>query len=192
VRACTRPGESCIRLNDAAKMTLDRGQGRQLTKEECHQLIIKLDRQGLMHTGDRRWKEKGQTFGFCNCCACDCYPFRAGISLGMHQKWPRSHHIAVFDEQKCNECGLCAKRCHFGAFHFTDETVIVKGHVLQKVAFEPEKCWGCGLCATGCTKSAITMVPLPADVLANAVPDAESVTVAGADQPVDGEMWLHD
>ena len=147
VMACNRPTEACIRLNDGARFTVERGMGRKLTKEECHELVINLDRQGLMHTGDRRWKEAGTLFGFCSCCACDCYPILAGKSLGMQKQWPRSHYVAVYDESKCNECGVCAKRCPFRPrFHFEGTTMIVNGQERQRVALDPEKCWGCGLC----------------------------------------------
>jgi ferredoxin len=179
--ACNRPVEACIRLNDGATHTVERGMGRKLTKEECHALVIELDRQGLMHTGDRRWKERGTNFGFCSCCACDCYPIQAGISLGMQKQWPRSHYVAVYDEEKCNECGLCAKRCHFSAFHFTDETVMVNGHALPRVAFDVEKCWGCGLCYTGCTKGAITMHPLE-----------EAPAETTSERQMNFEEWRHD
>ena len=160
VRACNRPVETCIRLDEDAARTVERGMGRRLTREECRELVIKLDRQGLMHTGDLGWRRQGSLSGFCSCCACDCYPIRASISLGLQKAWPRSHYVAVYDESRCNQCGVCARRCHFGAFHFDGRTVIVHGHQLKCVALDPAKCWGCGLCSTACAKDAIRLEPL--------------------------------
>ncbi len=159
-RACNRPVETCIRLDADAAYTVERGMGRPLTREECRELVIKLDRQGLMHTGDLGWRKQGALSGFCSCCACDCYPIRASILVGLPKAWPRSHFVAVYDEPKCNQCGACARRCHFGAFYFDGRTVMAHGHQLKCVALDAAKCWGCGLCSTGCPNDAIRMQPL--------------------------------
>lgn len=160
VMACNRPSETCIRLDEGARRTLERGHGRRLTKDEMKALIVSADRNGLMHTGDRYWRQHGGLFGFCNCCACDCYPFRAGMQLGLYQQWPRSHHIAERDMAKCEQCGLCVRRCHFGAFYHDGTKTVVNSKQRKSVLFDPMKCWGCGLCATTCPDNAITMKPL--------------------------------
>ncbi len=160
VMACNRPSETCIRLDEGARRTLERGHGRRLTKDEMKALVVNADRNGLMHTGDRYWREHGGLFGFCNCCACDCYPFRGGIQLGMSHQWPRSHYIADRDMDKCEQCGLCVRRCHFDAFYHDGTKTEVNGKRRRTVLFDPMKCWGCGLCATTCPDNAITMKPL--------------------------------
>jgi formate hydrogenlyase subunit 6/NADH:ubiquinone oxidoreductase subunit I len=160
VMACDRPVEACVRLDEGAIRTLEHGHGRRVTKEEMKEIVINADREGLMHTGARTWEKYGRVFGFCNCCACDCYPFRAGEKLDMAQEWPRSHHIAERDMEKCIHCGLCTRRCHFEAFYRTGEVVEVNGKKRKAVAFDAEKCWGCGLCATACPEEAIVMRPL--------------------------------
>lgn len=151
VMACSRPVETCIRFDDGGRQTLDAGHGRRITKEECKQIVIEADRSGLMHTGRRDWQEHGVGFGMCNCCACDCYPIRAGKKLDMVGEWPRSHHVARRDEERCIQCGTCAERCHFEAFYID---------AFGLVDFNEENCVGCGICATACTEEAITMVPL--------------------------------
>ncbi len=163
VMGCNRLPEACVRLNEGARRTLESGKGRRLTMDETVQLVIEADRQGLMHTGDRRWREQGTAFGLCSCCKCDCYPIRAGIALGMPRQFPRAWHVAERDESRCEHCGICTTRCHFKAFHFDGETVVVNGRRRRHVVFDAEQCWGCGLCQTGCRQSAITMRPLPAE-----------------------------
>jgi Pyruvate/2-oxoacid:ferredoxin oxidoreductase delta subunit len=148
--ACNSPQETCIRLDEGARMTLEHGHGRRLTREECKALVVDADRAGLMHTGLRAWQGH-ELFGFCNCCACCCFPIRAGTRLGIQRQWPHSHHVARRDPDACLLCGLCADRCHFGAFFFQEN---------GDLSFDQEKCWGCGICATGCTEAAITMEPL--------------------------------
>lgn len=160
VRACDRPLEVCGGLSELALVALEHGHGREVTKDEMKRIVVEADRAGLMHTGTRSWRERGGPRGFCNCCACDCYPFRAGIKLGIDKQWPRSHYLAQRDLEKCGYCGTCVQRCQFGAFFRDGSKIQVDGKALKAVQFDPEKCWGCGLCATACPDAAIEMIPL--------------------------------
>lgn len=156
---CTRPVETCIWLDRSAREALDRGHGRRLTRDEAKALVRHADRKGLMHTGDSEWRENGLS-PICNCCACDCYPFNAAREIGSKGVWPRSRYVAVHDRDACSFCGLCVKRCHFGAFYHDGGEVTVAGKPLRNVVFDPAKCWGCGLCANSCPTGAIVMHPL--------------------------------
>jgi NAD-dependent dihydropyrimidine dehydrogenase PreA subunit len=156
---CERPVETCIWLDDGALEALERGYGRRLSKEEAIQVVRKADKAGLMHTADSEWRERG-LHAICNCCACDCYPFRAAQELGSKGAWPKSRYVAVYDQEQCNLCGACVRRCHFGAFYHNETTVTVGGKEKRKVWYEPERCWGCGLCANTCPSGAITIEAL--------------------------------
>jgi NAD-dependent dihydropyrimidine dehydrogenase PreA subunit len=157
---CDRPVETCLRLDESARAARDRGHGRALTKDEARQLLRLADKKGLMHSADAEWQRRG-LHSICNCCACDCYPFRAAEVLGSKGVWPKSRYVAEFDSALCTLCGLCVRRCHFGAFYHDGSPVTVKGKNRKAVAFDPEKCWGCGLCANACPADAIAMKPLP-------------------------------
>ena len=156
---CSRPVETCIQFNRTAEKKLARGYGRRLTHEEAKRLARWADKKGLMHTTDLRPGEDGPA-PICNCCADDCYVFRAAERLGSKGAWPRSRYVASFDPERCQLCGACVKRCHFGAFHHDGTTVHRAGMELRNVAFDPSRCWGCGLCAPVCLPEAITMAPL--------------------------------
>ena len=156
---CDRPVEVCTWMDDGALSALDRGHGRQVTVEEAIELTRWADRKGLMHTGDSEWRTRG-LHAICNCCACDCYPFRAAQKLGSKGTWPKSRYIAVYDAELCNLCGACVKRCHFDAFYHEVAIVEVEGKAKQQVGFDPDRCWGCGLCANTCPSSAIAMESL--------------------------------
>ena len=57
--------------------------------------------------------------------------------------------VADIDLTNCNNCGLCAKRCPYGAIKLDEEKVPT---VLKAL------CKGCGLCAADCPKECITIV----------------------------------
>jgi NAD-dependent dihydropyrimidine dehydrogenase PreA subunit len=159
-QGCDWPVEVCIWLDDGALEALDRGHGRRLTQLEAIDLVRWADRKGLMHTSDSEWRTRG-LHAICNCCACDCYPFRAARELGSKGVWPRSRYIAVHDPEKCNACGLCVRRCQFGAFYQEVAPAIPAGQVKTDVVYAPDQCWGCGLCANTCPSGAILMERLP-------------------------------
>ena len=157
--ACSRMRESCIRLDDGARYTVERGLGRRVTREECKRIVLDTDRDGLMHIGSRQWQGHG-LFGFCNCCTCCCFPLRASKLLDSDRVYPRVHYQARRDAAACTHCGICVKRCPYEAFHHDGGTTTVNGKARRAVAFDPAKCYGCGLCMTGCPKGCITMQPL--------------------------------
>jgi ferredoxin len=154
---CEKPVETCIWLDEGARASLDRGHGRRLTKDEAIELLRWTDKKGLMHTADSAWQKRG-LHAICNCCACDCYPFRAAQELGTKGVWPKSYFVAEHDTALCNLCGSCVKRCHFDAFFLIDEIRIVGQKQKQVVELDPVLCWGCGLCANTCPEGAISMI----------------------------------
>ena len=156
---CNRPVDVCFVFDEEAEDLLARGKGQVFTKEQAITLVRQADKKGLIHTGDAEWQTNGLR-ALCNCCACDCYPFRAADSLQSKGTWPKSRYLAVVDRTRCTYCGTCVKRCHFDAFIKLPETVTVQGKKRQRVAYDPDKCWGCGLCASSCKPGSISMKKL--------------------------------
>ncbi len=153
---CSSPVDTCIWMDDGALASLDRGHGKRVTREEARSLVRHADRKGLMHTADSEWQSRG-LHAICNCCACDCYPFRAAEKLGSKGVWPRSRYTAAYNPEVCTFCGVCVSRCHFDAFYHDDSKVRVEGRLRKNILFDNEKCWGCGLCANTCRAEAIKM-----------------------------------
>jgi ferredoxin len=165
---CDLPVETCLWFDEGALAALDRGHGRRLTREEAITLVRRADKAGLMHTGDASallsscsQESAHELHAICNCCACDCYPFRAAQELGSKGIWPHSRYLAVHDAGRCNLCGACVKRCHFEAFYHDGTVVEIDGKTKKNVLYDPDRCWGCGLCANTCPSEAIVMEPLP-------------------------------
>lgn len=57
--------------------------------------------------------------------------------------------VADIDLTNCSKCGLCAKKCPYGAIKLNDE---------KEPAVIKALCKGCGLCAADCPKECITIV----------------------------------
>ncbi len=156
--ACNHMRESCIRFDDGARYTIERGLGRVVSKEECKEIVINTDRDGLMHIGAT--SRPGEAlFGFCNCCTCCCFPLRAAELLQSQKTYPRTHFVAQRNLDTCVHCGLCTKRCPFSAFRHDGQKIEIEGKKRRRVIFDAEACRGCGLCATACPVSAIEMKP---------------------------------
>lgn len=51
--------------------------------------------------------------------------------------------LAVKDDERCTECGLCEQHCRFGA--------------ITDLRIDPRRCEGCGVCALVCPVEAISM-----------------------------------
>jgi ferredoxin len=160
-RACDRPLDVCIHMNDTARRSLARGLGRPLSATETKEIVRMADKVGLMHTANGNWREDGPEF-ICNCCADDCFPFRGGIALGSKGHWPLSRYVADHDPEICVGCGICIDRCHFGAFSRAAESGRDdrEDDGVTAIEYDAEKCWGCGLCATTCPAEAVTMKSL--------------------------------
>ena len=116
------------------------------TLAEVEDVIMRSHEAGLVHqliTAPTR----DFFYVICNCCACCCVTLRSAITYGYKNTALASNFIAVQDRELCDACGVCVKRCHFGARQIMD----------NRLAFDSDRCVGCGLCVTKCPQSAISM-----------------------------------
>jgi len=79
---------------------------------------------------------------------CDCDVDAADLHLVLqptmrvnNEFW--SGQVAIIDEDKCTQCGLCQDLCHFGA--------------ISDFRVNPISCEGCGFCCRICPAEAIVM-----------------------------------
>ena len=144
-RRCDNPVETCITLNGAAKYVLERGVGRELTKEEALSLFNQCEDAGLIHQVGNG--SLGVSW-ICNCCTCCCVYLRAQIISGKKYATVKTRYRAVVDPERCDGCGLCSDRCNFGAMKMVNSRAVA----------DEEKCFGCGLCASQCPVNAIILI----------------------------------
>ncbi|RPJ18166.1 MAG: 4Fe-4S ferredoxin [Desulfobacteraceae bacterium] len=147
MRKCDAPVEVCLQINRGADYTIERGTGREVSKEEAFDIIDKTEEAGLVHV---TMNKSGVGHFICNCCGCCCQSFTLLISDRLSLCDPSRYRPEV-DPQACTSCGICEDRCWFGAIKADEKSI---ASVIE------EKCLGCGQCATGCPENAITMTEI--------------------------------
>lgn len=140
---CDRPLEVCLQLGKAAAYTIERGSGREVTKDEALKIVRDAEEAGLVHV---TMNKSDQTNFLCNCCGCCCMTMPLMIKHGVSMVDP-SRFLAVVDANVCTNCGACEERCYFGAILGKDGVATV----------DIVKCMGCGLCQLVCPSGAISL-----------------------------------
>lgn len=146
-RKCDKPVEVCLQIGKGADYTIERGSGRELTREEALEVLRRSEEAGLVHVVMNRSEE---THFICNCCDDCCQSFTLLISDGLNICDP-SRFTAEVDPDRCSGCGDCLRRCYFGALSLAGTE---DGEVL---VIDGDKCMGCGLCRVACPEEAITL-----------------------------------
>jgi NAD-dependent dihydropyrimidine dehydrogenase PreA subunit len=142
-RACGHPVEVCLKFDELAEFLIDRGLGREVTREEAREIIRKSAEAGLVHFVDNA---AGKVKHNCNCCGCSCW----NVGSIKRRKIPRDALMAVYfvretDPDRCVGCGACVEICPVDA-------IKVEGGLAE---VDEEWCIGCGVCATRCDFDAL-------------------------------------
>ena len=144
--------ESCLSMGSMAQTAISAGAGREISREEAAAHIEQSQKEGLVLQPTNSEKVEF----ICSCCGCCC-----GM-LGIYQDLPKpldfwaANFYAAVDEESCESCGLCVKRCQVEAV-----TILKKK---QPAVVNQDRCLGCGLCVPACPTKAITLVKKPAEV----------------------------
>lgn len=141
--ACGTSLEVCIQVNRAADYALERGTGRQLSKQEALDMLKMCEEEGLVHVvGNMR----GLGHIICNCCRDCCINWTGTRKAGAKFTAP-SRFTAVIDPDLCNGCETCLDRCFFSCINLEDDPYNI----------DAEECMGCGLCVVTCPTEAISL-----------------------------------
>lgn len=101
--------DMCIQMDHAAEYYIKTKRGREVTKSEAMDIIIKAEDNGLMHSIPNL-DGPGHTHAICNCCGCSCYSMRLANEY-LNGDIVRSNYKSVIDEDKCVACGECVDVC---------------------------------------------------------------------------------
>jgi ferredoxin len=139
--------ESCFQVGLFGKYFLQRGEGRELSREEAHKLIDKFAQLGLVFTTENQESTMHQVI--CCCCACCCALLRGMTRFEDKNEncTAKSNYVSEVSQDQCKGCGLCAERCPFQAIKLENNKSIV----------DSKKCYGCGVCAVTCPTGAIKL-----------------------------------
>jgi Pyruvate/2-oxoacid:ferredoxin oxidoreductase delta subunit len=141
--ACGQPLDVCLQVDRAADYAIERGTGRELTKEETLQILQDCEYDGLVHVAQNR---RGVGHVICNCCS-DCCLNWTSIRHGTGKFIAPSRFRAFVQAADCNGCELCVDRCFFEALSMGEEDHLA--------AIDGKKCMGCGVCQVICPTEAI-------------------------------------
>ncbi len=144
--------DTCLSMGSMAQTAISAGAGREISREKATAFIEQNEKEGLVLQ-----PSNSERIEFiCSCCGCCC-----GM-LGIYQNLPRpldfwaTNYYAAVDEESCESCGLCVKRCQVEAVAIAKKK--------QPAAVNQDRCLGCGLCVPACPTKAITLVKKPAEV----------------------------
>ncbi|MBN2125198.1 MAG: 4Fe-4S binding protein [Deltaproteobacteria bacterium] len=144
-RPCEHPTEVCLKFDELARYVIERGLGREISREEAREIIRAVEEAGMVHFVDNA---SGEIKHNCNCCGCACW----NVGNIRRRKIPRDAIMATYflrttDEEACTGCGECVEICPVEALDMQDGVPVVDG----------EWCIGCGVCATACPADAVRL-----------------------------------
>lgn len=158
--ACDRPLDVCLSFGPSAAFYIENGIGREISKEEAQQILLRAEEAGLIHCSANH---SGRKDFICNCCGCCC---KAVANITKHDNpgaITKSNYYAEKDYDICTACGTCVDRCQVGAIRMENEITVINR----------ERCIGCGLCVSTCPTGSISLVRKTADeapaILANEI-----------------------
>jgi electron transport complex protein RnfB len=144
-KGCDHLLETCLSLGASADFYIENGLGREISKEEAKEILLKAEEDGLIHCSTN---SAGSKAFICNCCGCCCKYLALVTKYGNPNAIARSNYYATKDQGTCNDCGTCVERCQVSAIRTENDHTIIDRDI----------CIGCGLCASTCPTGSITMV----------------------------------
>ena len=153
-RECDVPLETCTSLGVSADYLIRNNFGREISKAEMHETLVRSRELGLVFNADN---VKKRVSFICHCCKCCCNAL-AGISkFGYANGVMTSSFMATLDEETCIGCGKCAKACPTYGITMTSAASREKPKQ-QKPAIDMSVCLGCGVCGLKCENGAISLI----------------------------------
>jgi electron transport complex protein RnfB len=144
-KGCDKLLETCISLGASADFYIENGLGREISKEETKEILLKAEEDGLIHCSTN---SAGNKAFICNCCGCCCKYLALVTKYGNPNAIAKSNYYATKDDETCTDCGTCVERCQVNAIRIENDHTII----------DRDKCIGCGLCASTCPTGSITMI----------------------------------
>ncbi len=147
-QGCEYPDDVCLQFGSFADFVKERGFGREISKQEAHEIMKRSSEAGLIATSSNT-QEKIDFI--CNCCNCCCGVLRSVTEMGMPAGSLSSNYLARVDEDTCTCCEDCLDRCQVNALSMVDASAEV----------DVSRCVGCGVCVPSCDSDSISLMQRP-------------------------------
>ncbi|MHA1932448.1 MAG: 4Fe-4S binding protein [Promethearchaeota archaeon] len=136
--------ETCIGLGILAKMYIDMGWAREISKEEAIEIFKKNEEEGLVIQPGNAQKPHF----ICSCCGCCCEELYGIKTFPNPALLVSTNHYVEIDPDLCSGCGTCFERCQLEAIEMNDDISSV----------DLQRCIGCGNCVLKCPSEAINLL----------------------------------
>ena len=165
--------EHCLMFGTAAKMLVDRGPARFVSRDEMLALLEQADRDGLVLQPQNTQKP----MFVCCCCGCCCGVLTTAKKLPRPADFFATNFQAQAEPSECQECGTCATRCQMDAVTVGDDVAAPSpaGTAEAGAVVDSTRCIGCGLCVSTCPSGAMKLVARPQQK----VPPADTMKLYG-------------
>ncbi|MFW9773182.1 MAG: 4Fe-4S binding protein [Candidatus Heimdallarchaeota archaeon] len=135
--------ELCLGFGFGAKLYIEQGWGREITKDEALNILLQNQEDGLVLQPDN----SQQLCFICSCCSCCCESLSRYVKLPNPGQLTISNYFAEVDPELCTGCGTCKETCPMEAIILENEL----SSIIQK------RCIGCGNCIVKCPSEAIEL-----------------------------------
>jgi Pyruvate/2-oxoacid:ferredoxin oxidoreductase delta subunit len=145
---CGKPNDVCMSFGMGARYAIDRGMGREVSKQEALEIITRSEQAGLVHCSINR-----QNIDFvCNCCADHCIILQTALAQPKPGLALNSGFQPSISQEECTVCEQCIDDCPATALAMSEDDALV---------VDLDRCFGCGVCATVCPTEAIALIAKP-------------------------------
>ena len=120
---CDKLMEACMSFDMAAQYYIENGLGREISKEEAREVLLKAEESGLVHHSSNHKDKK--TF-ICNCCGCCCKALLHINKYNNPAAISHSSYYAVVDEETCTACETCVERCQVKAVRMEEDVSVIQ------------------------------------------------------------------
>ncbi len=151
---CNHPDEVCLHFDTLAHYVVNKGMGREITREEAYEILRKSADSGLVHSVGN---SQGISDTICNCCACCCQWFEAYHRLGHSRSVAPSNYLVEIKPETCKGCALCVKRCPMDALQLRYSPK-ADNKFRKVVELDLDRCIGCGVCVHKCPTESLELV----------------------------------
>jgi Pyruvate/2-oxoacid:ferredoxin oxidoreductase delta subunit len=155
---CEKLLEACMSFGPAADYYIGNELGREISKEEAREIILKAEDDGLVHYSSNHTSPK---LFICNCCGCCCKALGFVTKYNLSAALAKSNYYARVNEETCTGCETCVGRCQVKAIQVQNDHALI----------DKNRCIGCGLCVSSCPTESLSMVHRPADEISAIFPD---------------------